>query len=86
MQAAAATVDANFRRLDTDNMWKNWSIALADGLLDVLGAPDRERSPDRGHWQTKFNKIARQMIPEAIDDDEGRHDDMLAARQPQRGA
>ena len=75
MQAAADTRDGYFRRRDTDNMWKNWWTALAEGLLDALGTPERERGPYRGHGPTKFHNIGRRMIPEAIDEGEGRHGD-----------
>ena len=69
MQDVESTMDGNFRRRDTDSLWKNWSRAMEEGLMDAVEMPEPARHAYRGHGQVAFKKCARQRLLEAMDAD-----------------
>ena len=52
-----STLDGNFRRGDTDSLWRNWSRAMEEGLMDAMELPETARNPHRGHGQVKWTTI-----------------------------
>ena len=76
MQGASGALDGSFRRKDSDSLWRTWSHAMEEGLMDAMGLPEDRHSDYRGHGQVAFPQCHRRRLPEPERPD----------WQPQRGA
>jgi len=75
VQGASGALDGSFRRKDTDSLWRTWSHAMEEGLMDAMGLPEDRRSDYRGHGQVAFRQCHRRRLPEAIAADQSRDED-----------
>ncbi|WP_353239704.1 hypothetical protein, partial [Limnohabitans sp.] len=71
MRDACQLLDGNARRRDTEALWRNWSRAYEEGLLDALGVAEESRAAYRGHGQVVFRRWSRSKLAEAIAADGG---------------
>ena len=69
MALIESTLAGDHRRQDTESMWKNWSRAYEEGIMDAMNLQEHARRPYRGHGQVVFKMCSRQRLPEAMAED-----------------